>query len=138
MESKPAVFAIRAISIERTRRTVIDETTSPRASFSLTLLRTTSLGRSDMTFLPGGYCMLARTGKIRACLDRKDYALRYRNPRRHGVRRRRLAGRARRRRDTRRPDRGGRAGALGRRVTCDRRRRSRRRAGLRRHQDALG
>ncbi|TMG76352.1 MAG: hypothetical protein E6H75_08440 [Betaproteobacteria bacterium] len=54
---------MRAISIERTRRTVIDETTSPRASFSLTLLRTTSLGRPDMTFLPGDYCMLARTGK---------------------------------------------------------------------------
>src|SRR5712691_9323449 len=63
MESKPAVFAMRAISIERTRRTVIDETTSPRASFSLTLLRTTSLGDSDMRFLPGDYCMLARTGK---------------------------------------------------------------------------
>src|ERR1700704_5365552 len=53
MESKPAVFAIRAISIERTRRTVIDETTSPRASFSFTLLRTISRGDADMVFLPG-------------------------------------------------------------------------------------
>src|SRR5262245_52904825 len=35
---------MRAISMPRTRRTVIDETTSPRASFSFTLLRTTSLG----------------------------------------------------------------------------------------------
>src|SRR6266850_2570168 len=52
MESKPAVFAMRAISIERTRRTVIEETTSPRASFSLTLLRTISRGDADMAFLP--------------------------------------------------------------------------------------
>src|SRR6266705_2222754 len=63
MESKPAVFAMRAISIERTRRTVIEATTSSRASFSFTLLRTISLGRSDMAFPPGNYCMLARTGK---------------------------------------------------------------------------
>src|SRR5260221_6526950 len=53
MESNPAVFAIRAISIERTRRTVMDETTSPRASFSFTLLRAISLGRADMASLPG-------------------------------------------------------------------------------------
>jgi hypothetical protein len=39
MLSKPAVLAMRAISIERTSRTVMDATTSPRASFSLTLLR---------------------------------------------------------------------------------------------------
>src|SRR5712691_3485720 len=58
MESKPAVFAIRAISIERTKRTVIDETTSPRASFSFTLLRTISLGRADMAFLPGNGWLL--------------------------------------------------------------------------------
>src|SRR5437773_4841741 len=42
---------MRAISIERTSRTVIDETTSPRASFSLTLLRTISC--ADMASLPG-------------------------------------------------------------------------------------
>src|SRR5579864_7758666 len=40
--SKPAVAAIRAISTPRTRRTVMDDTTSSRASFSLTMLRTTS------------------------------------------------------------------------------------------------
>src|SRR5216683_7880641 len=39
MVSKPAVLAIWAISTWRTSRTVIDATTSPRASFSLTLLR---------------------------------------------------------------------------------------------------
>src|SRR5215467_13950941 len=39
MESKPAVLAICAISTWRTSRTVMDATTSPRASFSLTLLR---------------------------------------------------------------------------------------------------
>ena len=43
MESKPAVLAMRTISMPRVRRTVIEETTSPRASFSLTLLRTMSL-----------------------------------------------------------------------------------------------
>src|SRR5882672_9903489 len=53
MESKPAVFAIRAISIERTRRTVREATTSSRASFSLTLLRTISRGDADMASLPG-------------------------------------------------------------------------------------
>src|SRR6267378_7504467 len=58
MESKPAVFAIRAISIERTRRTVIEDTTSPRASFSLTLLRTISRGDADMVFLPGDGSLL--------------------------------------------------------------------------------
>src|SRR5262249_17285176 len=36
---KPAVRAMRAISMERTSRTVIDATTSSRLSFSLTLLR---------------------------------------------------------------------------------------------------
>src|SRR5260370_24021244 len=39
MVSKPAVLAIWAISTWRTSRTVIDATTSPRLSFSLTLLR---------------------------------------------------------------------------------------------------
>jgi hypothetical protein len=39
MVSKPAVLAIWAISGWRTRRTVIDATTSSRASLSLTLLR---------------------------------------------------------------------------------------------------
>src|SRR5260370_12187938 len=39
MVSKPAVLAIWAISTWRTSRTVIDATTSPRSSFSLTLLR---------------------------------------------------------------------------------------------------
>src|SRR5258706_13802605 len=53
MESKPAVFAMRAISIERTSRTVREATTSSRASFSLTLLRTISRGDADMAFLPG-------------------------------------------------------------------------------------
>src|SRR5262245_64419360 len=37
--SNPAVRAMRAISTLRTSRTVIDATTSSRASFSLTLLR---------------------------------------------------------------------------------------------------
>src|SRR5580692_1446474 len=41
--SKPAVFAIRAISMPRTRRMVIEATTSLRASLSLTTLRTISL-----------------------------------------------------------------------------------------------
>src|ERR1700728_3143904 len=41
--SKPAVAARRAISTPRTRRIVMDDTTSSRASFSLTMLRTTSL-----------------------------------------------------------------------------------------------
>ena len=41
--SKPAVLAMRAISIERASRTVIDDTTSPRASLSLTGLRRMSL-----------------------------------------------------------------------------------------------
>src|SRR5258708_20075109 len=39
MVSKPAVLAIWAISTWRTSRTVMDATTSPRSSFSLTLLR---------------------------------------------------------------------------------------------------
>src|SRR5258706_1115792 len=42
MESKPAVLAIAAISIVRTRRTVIDSTTSLRESLSFTPLRNTS------------------------------------------------------------------------------------------------
>jgi len=37
--SKPAVRAMRAISMVRTSRTVIEATTSSRASLSLTLLR---------------------------------------------------------------------------------------------------
>src|SRR6516162_4367687 len=45
--SNPAVLAILAISIPRTRRTVIEETTSPSLSFSFTLLRTMSVGRTD-------------------------------------------------------------------------------------------
>src|SRR5258706_6443577 len=88
MESKPAVFAMRAISIERTRRTVIDETTSPRASFSFTLLRTISLGRADMASLPGRCPLLyarARTGESVVRSDRGRDAPRYRNPKRGGV-----------------------------------------------------
>src|SRR2546422_3725089 len=50
MEPKPAVLAMRAISTPGTRRTVIDATTSPRASLSLTLLRTTS--RTCIRFHP--------------------------------------------------------------------------------------
>src|SRR5258707_6651513 len=41
--SKPAVLAIRAISMERESRTVMEATTSPRASFSLTGFRKISL-----------------------------------------------------------------------------------------------
>src|ERR1700722_10941396 len=41
--SKPAVLAIRAISMPRTRRMVIEATTSLRASLSLTTLRRISL-----------------------------------------------------------------------------------------------
>src|SRR3984893_16196465 len=41
--SKPAVLASRAISTPRTRRMVIEATTSPRKNFSLTTLRTISL-----------------------------------------------------------------------------------------------
>jgi hypothetical protein len=41
--SKPAVLAIRAISMERESRTVIEATTSPRASLSFTGLRKMSL-----------------------------------------------------------------------------------------------
>src|SRR6185369_6092365 len=41
--SKPAVLAIRAISIERLSRTVMEATTSPRASFSFTGFRRMSL-----------------------------------------------------------------------------------------------
>src|SRR5689334_7878428 len=51
MESNPADLARRAISIDRTRRTVIEATTSPRASFSFTLFRTTARGASGMFFL---------------------------------------------------------------------------------------
>src|SRR5260221_6394540 len=58
MESKPAVFAMRAISIERTSRTVREATTSSRASFSFTLLRTISRGDADMAFLPGDGSLL--------------------------------------------------------------------------------
>src|SRR5258706_8752651 len=87
MESKPAVFAIRAISIERTRRTVMDETTSPRASFSFTLLRTISLGRADMASLPGRCPLLyaCALGGIRGPVGPGRDAPRYRNPKRDGV-----------------------------------------------------
>src|SRR5882762_5101636 len=87
MESKPAVLAMRAISIERTRRTVIVETTSPRASFSFTLLRTISLGRADMASLPGRCPLLyARArGNPWSRSDRGRDAPRYRNPKRDGV-----------------------------------------------------
>src|SRR3954466_1695498 len=44
---------MRAISMPRPSRTVIDETTSPRLSFSFTLLRRMSLGR---TALPPVFC----------------------------------------------------------------------------------
>src|ERR1700722_3522333 len=47
--SKPAVAARRAISTPRTRRMVMDATTSSRASFSLTMLRTTSLAFTRST-----------------------------------------------------------------------------------------
>src|SRR5664279_3649974 len=47
--SKPAVLASRAISTPRTRRIVIEATTSLRASFSLTRLRTTSFARTELT-----------------------------------------------------------------------------------------
>src|SRR5579871_1688616 len=46
--SKPAVAAIRAISTPRTSRTVIEETTSSRPSFSLTMLRTTSAAFTNL------------------------------------------------------------------------------------------
>ncbi len=52
--SKPAVLAIRAISMERLSRTVIEATTSPRASFSLTLLRRMSLAGHCQALLPCG------------------------------------------------------------------------------------
>src|SRR6266704_3675280 len=79
MESKPAVFAIRAISIERTMRTVIEETTSPRASFSLTLLRTISRGDGDMAFLSGGKCPPIACSRARGnpWSDRTEGAMRY-------------------------------------------------------------
>src|ERR1700674_736900 len=47
--SKPAVLAICAISTLRTNRAVIEATTSLRASFSLTTLRTTSFARTETT-----------------------------------------------------------------------------------------
>src|ERR1700729_3924571 len=47
--SKPAVAARRAISTPRTRRMVMDATTSSRPSFSLTMLRTTSLAFTRST-----------------------------------------------------------------------------------------
>src|ERR1035441_6197921 len=47
--SKPAVLASRAISTPRVRRIVIEATTSLRASFSLTTLRTTSFARTEPT-----------------------------------------------------------------------------------------
>src|SRR5262249_9158073 len=42
-ESKPALLAMRTIAVPRTSRTVIDDTTSLRPSFSLTLLRRASI-----------------------------------------------------------------------------------------------
>src|ERR1700730_8757841 len=47
--SKPAVAARRTISTPRTRRMVMEATTSSRASFSLTMLRTTSLAFTKST-----------------------------------------------------------------------------------------
>src|ERR1700730_13621376 len=47
--SKAAVAARRAISTPRTRRMVMDATTSSRLSFSLTMLRTTSLAFTRST-----------------------------------------------------------------------------------------
>src|SRR5438552_18232389 len=68
---------MRAISIERARRTVMEATTSPRASFSFTLLRTISRGDADMAFLraTARYCMLARTREFVVRSDRG--AIRY-------------------------------------------------------------
>src|ERR1700704_5657058 len=53
---------MRAISIERARRTVMEATTSSRASFSLTLLRTISRGDADMAFLRGDCPLLYARG----------------------------------------------------------------------------
>src|SRR5258706_589906 len=52
--SKPALFAMRTISTPGTRRTVIDATTSPRASFSLTLLRAMSRACTRLLHLDSG------------------------------------------------------------------------------------
>src|ERR1700760_2146081 len=49
--SKPAVLAICAISIDRARRTVIDATTSSRASFSFIALRR-MVRSSDISWSP--------------------------------------------------------------------------------------
>jgi len=89
-----AVFAMRAISIERARRTVMEATTSPRASFSFTLLRTISRAIADMAFLRGDCPLLyARAHEgIRGPVGPGRDPLRYRNPRRDGIRRRRAAG----------------------------------------------
>src|ERR1700727_3397007 len=47
--SKPAVAARRGVEIARMRRMVMDATTSSRPSFSLTMLRTTSLAFTRST-----------------------------------------------------------------------------------------
>src|SRR5689334_3740923 len=47
---------MRAISMERDSRTVIEDTTSPRASFSLTLLRRMSLAATSGTPLMRPLC----------------------------------------------------------------------------------
>src|SRR5258708_6367449 len=54
--SKPAVLAIRAISIDRLSRTVMEETTSPRASFSLTGFRNRSLAGLKLALRICGQC----------------------------------------------------------------------------------
>src|SRR5712691_10590191 len=68
---------MRAISIERTRRTVREATTSPRASFSLTLLRTISRADADMAFLPGNCSLLYARARGNPWSDRTGGAMRY-------------------------------------------------------------
>src|SRR5437867_10259422 len=77
---------MRAISIERARRTVMEATTSPRASFSFTLLRTISRGDADMAFLQDGCSLLyARAHEgIRGPVGPGRDPLRYRNSGRAG------------------------------------------------------
>src|SRR6266704_2583068 len=77
---------MRAISIERARRTVMEATTSPRASFSFTLLRTISRGDADMAFLRGDCSLLYARGHegIRDPVGPGRDPLRYRNPGRAG------------------------------------------------------
>src|SRR6266850_2499103 len=67
---------MRAISIERARRTVMEATTSPRASFSFTLLRTISRGDADMAFLRGDCPLLYARADFPPVGNRQDRALR--------------------------------------------------------------